>query len=64
MKAEMWFLSDEKESACRVVTDGNTCAAYPADGRELVFDCGTNGLEKWLVKEGYITLLEIRPIFA
>lgn len=59
---ELWFCSDEKESALRVLYDGATFTAFTAGGDECVFDEGTNDLEKWLVKEGYINLLEIRKI--
>ena len=60
--AEMWFTNDEKEQTMQVIFDGSIFACYLQDGREYAFDEGDPAFERFLAREGFITLRECRAI--
>ena len=62
MAAELWFSNDEKMTTCQIIYREGLFNLFLQDGREYAFDEGDPGLERFLVKEGFLTLREIRAI--
>ena len=60
--AELWFYNEEKEQTMQVIYKEGIFTCYLQDGREYIFDEGDSAMEKFLVKEGFISLLECRAI--